>query len=471
MSASTEPLLDYANTVAYINGRIYTINDSSPWAEAFIVSENGYFSHVGSNHKIQQLASQHHIVTVDLKNQFVMPGVHDAHMHLLFSGLCLTSGAVIGMDATHLDIASKIQQGSCACEYINVYQDWILAAAYNNECFPNGVADRKYLDALFPDRPVVVQGGAAYSMLLNTEALKRAGYDIENEPDTHAAKLSPAHVERTLKHAIGLAHKAGVTSTQEASSNTQLLTALSELEKEGDLKLDVSTHVVYGCAWLASESKDSLNQLLDAVDHFKSKHVDTRFVKIVLDGVPLPPLLTHAGLGEHGHVDQSKIVTEDVADAVLKFDQLGCTVKIHCTGHGSTRLAFDAIEAARKVNPTGPRHEIAHNSGVHDDGYKRYAPFNVTAEISPAELFTHPITLASNALMDWNFPRMLASGAHITIGSDWGAVPDPSLFSAMASIVSTVGNGDKAKGGEMLCRMFTLNGAIAVGKEKDQGKC
>lgn len=84
--------------------------------------------------------------------------------------------------------------------------------------------------------------------------------------------------------------------------------------------------------------------------------------------------------------------------------------------------------------------------------------------MSPAELFVHPVTAASNGLMDWNFPKMLAAGAHVTIGSDWGAVPDPSLFSPLAQIVETVGKGDRARGGEALCRMVTLNGAVAVGK-------
>ncbi|KAH7088427.1 putative exoenzymes regulatory protein aepA precursor [Paraphoma chrysanthemicola] len=496
MASSSLPTSQQSNSLAYVNGRVYTIDDSQPWVEAFIVSEYGIFTHVGSNASIQEIAKESNIVTTDLKGQFVMPGIHDAHMHLLMSGLALTSGAVIGMDATHLDIASQIKHGCCACEYINVYQNWILAAAYNNQGFPDGIADRKYLDEIFPDTPVVIQGGAGHSSLLNTEALKRAGYDVENEPDTHAAKFfrredgsltgelgesamsksalaipkpSPAHVKRTLKHAIHLAHKAGVTSTQEASTNTQLLQALSEMEKEGSLNLDISAHIVYGCEWLASESKDSLNQLLDAADRFKSKHVDTHFVKIMLDGVPLPPLYTHAGLDEHGHVDQTRITTPDVAAAVSKFDKLGRTVKIHCTGHGSTRLALDAIEAARKENPHGPRHEIAHNSGVHKDDYPRYKRLNTTAEMSPAELFVHPLTSASSGLMNWDFPAMLSANAHVTIGSDWGAVPDPSLFASMARIVSSVGNGDQEKGGQMLCRMLTINGAVAIGKEDVQG--
>jgi predicted amidohydrolase YtcJ len=103
------------------------------------------------------------------------------------------------------------------------------------------------------------------------------------------------------------------------------------------------------------------------------------------------------------------------------------------------------------------------------DDFKRYAPLNVTAEMSPAELFVHPVTKASDGLMDWNFTKMMDADAHITIGSDWGAVPDPSLFQHMANIVEIVGQGDEAAGGEALCRMMTINGAIAVNKEKETG--
>ncbi|KAF9696547.1 hypothetical protein EKO04_005322 [Ascochyta lentis] len=485
-----------SESVAYINASVYTVDSSNPRASGFIVSHDGFFTHIGSTEEILSEVKRSHSVIVDLRGRFTMPGIHDAHMHLLFSGLGLTSNAVIDMDATHLNIAEKVKHGICACEYMNAYQDWILASAYNNQGFPEGKADREYLDKVFPDQPVVVSGGAAHAMLLNTAALIQAGYDIENEPDTHGAKFfrrpngsltgelaesamakaalsipapSRTHVKRALKHAIRLAHKAGVTSTQEASSNTILLQALSEMESEGSLALDISTHIVHENEWLASESKESLQQLLAVADQHASKHIDTRFVKIMMDGVPLPPLFTRAGLTEQGDIDHNMIVPENVVEAVLEYDKKGLTVKIHCTGAGATRHALNAIEAARKINPGGPRHEIAHNSGVHDDDFKRYAPLNVTAEMSPAELFVHPVTAASDGLMDWDFTKMMDAGAHITIGSDWGAVPEPSLFQHMAKIVETVGRGDKTAGGEALCRMMTLNGAIAVNKEQTLG--
>jgi predicted amidohydrolase YtcJ len=89
--------------------------------------------------------------------------------------------------------------------------------------------------------------------------------------------------------------------------------------------------------------------------------------------------------------------------------------------------------------------------------------------MSPAEFFNHPFTASSGGLMDWNFTKMMEADAHITIGSDWGATPDPSLFAPLARIVETVGQGSKEQGGEILCRMLTRHGAEAVGRETEAG--
>ena len=168
-------------------------------------------------------------------------------------------------------------------------------------------------------------------------------------------------------------------------------------------------------------------------------------------------------------IDESKIFLDDIFDHVKECDAKGFTVKIHCTGHGATRRALDAFAAVRETNPDGPKHEIAHCNGVHDDEYPRFRQLNVTAEMSPTVFFAHPMTEASGGLMDWNFNKMLAADARITIGSDWGVPEDPSPFPAMAAIVEKVGDGDKVKGAEILCRLLTLSGAEAVGAEKRSG--
>lgn len=161
-------------------------------------------------------------------------------------------------------------------------------------------------------------------------------------------------------------HANGVTSFQEAATNTLILKALGELDAAGKLKMDVHAHIVYKPEHLAEESFNTLHQTLDNAAKFQSKHLQTNYVKFMLDGVPLHPYYTQAGLTESGGIDESKIQIDDLAEAVARFDARGMTCKIHATGFGSTRRALDVYEAVRKSNKEGPRHEIAHCSGVHD---------------------------------------------------------------------------------------------------------
>ena len=56
-----------------------------------------------------------------------------------------------------------------------------------------------------------------------------------------------------------------------------------------------------------------------------------------------------------------------------------------------------------------------------------------------------------------------------TIGSDWSGGFEPALFPHCVKLVERLGKGDEEKGGEILCRIMTLAGAEAVGREKEVG--
>ncbi|RDA88588.1 hypothetical protein CP532_5888 [Ophiocordyceps camponoti-leonardi (nom. inval.)] len=481
------------NGTAYINGRIFTANEAQPEAEAFIVSPDGLFTAVGTTDDIMAQAKRDDLVIHDLRSQFIMPGMHDAHVHMLWAGLYHFSSAGFDVEKSipAAEAAGKVKSAACACHYAHAFSHWL-----NGHTFLIDDYDRSCLDEAYPDTPVMIRAGAGHSLLLNTVALKESGYDIENEPPMKAAflgrrpdgsltgevaeigmtkallacpKPTMSHMQRAMKYAVGQLHMAGVTSCQEASANTPLLHLLRQLDEQKQLKLDICTHIVYAPEYMGEEPASSLRDLLDASESFKTKHVDTRFVKIVLDGVPLAPYYSHAGLTKEDGVDEEKICVDDVVEAVARYDERGMTCKIHCTGKGATRRALDAIEAARKNHADGPRHEIAHCSGVSDVDYPRFRELNTTAEMSPAFFFTHEFSPEEQALQDWNFPRMLSHKAHMTIGSDWGVPESPNLFPGIEGIVAPVGEGDRERGAKMLLRMLTIAGAEAVGHEKDTG--
>ncbi len=72
------PIVDAADTV-YTNGKIYTVNEAQPWAEAVAITD-GKFTAVGSAADVKVLIGNGTEV-IDLKGGFAMPGIHDTHVH------------------------------------------------------------------------------------------------------------------------------------------------------------------------------------------------------------------------------------------------------------------------------------------------------------------------------------------------------------------------------------------------------
>ncbi|KAH7471704.1 hypothetical protein FOMA001_g13692 [Fusarium oxysporum f. sp. matthiolae] len=483
---SDKGLLNAAhNSVAYINGRVYTVNKTLPWAEAFIVDSNGIFSAVGNTREIVAAAKAASMVVYNLKGRFVMPGIHDAHVHTIVSGSGLLNWAQTGYDVTRDNVVERIKKAACSCAYSHVYEDWIFGGAgFGFENF-----DRSLLDKDYPDTPVVLLGVGCHDWYTNTAALRRAGYDVEQgevdpiggkhelRPDGSLTgelkdeagnrlmaalpKPAKAHIKRVVKRAIVEMHRHGVTSCQDASSTEMFLTALSELEAEGNLKMQFATHCLYKNEWLTGEIQVPADKLILNADKYQSRHVDTRFVKMMMDGACAPSLMSHSDVDDNGMPDQSKILLPNAAELVQRFDARGMTCKIHCMGYGGARTALDAFKSVREKQPGGPRHEVAHCTRVLPEDCKRFKRLNITAEMSPSGFFDTSQS-ENMRLFQYDFERMLAEEAHITIGSDWAHGLELPMFHNTAILVKKIG-------AEKVLEMITLAGAVATRREKEAG--
>ena len=79
-----------AADVVYMNGRIYTVNETQPWAEAVAIKGDKFIV-VGSNADAEAVAGGE-TRTVDLDGRFAMPGIVDMHAHP-FTGVDLGIGS------------------------------------------------------------------------------------------------------------------------------------------------------------------------------------------------------------------------------------------------------------------------------------------------------------------------------------------------------------------------------------------
>ena len=89
-ACATQPRGGTADVV-YTNGKIYTVDETQPWAEAVAIKD-GKFLAVGSNTDVNASTGDSTRV-VDLGGKFVMPGIVDMHAHP-FTGVDMGIGGI-----------------------------------------------------------------------------------------------------------------------------------------------------------------------------------------------------------------------------------------------------------------------------------------------------------------------------------------------------------------------------------------
>lgn len=471
-----------SDSIAYLNGRVYTVDKSQPWAEAFIVTPGAKFAAVGTTAEISERAKDAQLITVDLNGSFVMPGLHDSHVHTFHSGLHLLSDVNMDWSTNATTLTPRMHEGHAACAFHNTYADWIVGVLLEIEEY-----DRSMLDQDWPDNPVLLHGGGGHVKYLNTLGLERAGFDINSQPDGNHSlfarrpdgsltgavsgeramgqislavpRPSVAHVKRALKRAASELHRNGVTSVQEAAASRLFLEATQQLDREGELKMQYASHILYRNEWLTGELRENSDEIIAMALQYASPHVDTRFVKVMMDGAPFSLRPTTSNLTPNGTIDLSTILEANIGPNLQKWDQAGMSCKVHCAGDGAIRQTLNSFAELRKLNPKGPRHEIAHCVSVQDDDFPRFRELNITAEMSPAMYFnaTFPPPTRGH-----NFPKMVEAENLITVGSDWAFGMKQPLLPSVAHLVDQIGV-------ERVLEMLTINGARSVGKDKVLG--
>ena len=155
---------DSAPDVLYVNARIWTGDSTYPSAQALAVRGDRLVS-VGSDAVVRALRGPKTRV-VDLAGQRVVPGFIDAHWHLPTQARAdLTDAGSPAVIVRRLrDWARTLPPGA-----------WVVGRGWTPSDFPGNAPDRQFLDAAFPDRPVILTDRDGHQSLVNSVALARAG--------------------------------------------------------------------------------------------------------------------------------------------------------------------------------------------------------------------------------------------------------------------------------------------------------
>ena len=415
-------------------------------AEALAVSGNRITA-VGTNDAIRKLANEKTRV-IDAKGKTVLPGFNDAHVHFMAIGNSFSS-----MDLRSVRTPDELLQRIAHYARYLPKGRWILGGQWNNANWtPNTLPDKKLIDAVTPDNPVMLYNSDASAVLVNSLALRRAGVDkrtrdvpggtIDRDADgeptgilrgkaiEYVRPFIPAdHVRRLseiAETATNYAGSLGITSVHDTHSDDSSA-VYRELERQGKLKTRV-----YDCISLSDWKK------LQAADR------------------PANTEMVHTGCLK-GFSDGEE--TSDLLPNILAADKSGFQIAIHAMGPRANEIVLSAFEAAIKTNGKRDRRfrvEHAHNPKT--EHVSRFGRSDLIASVQPW-LF--------NGASSTYYAELQKTGARLALGSD-APMTD---FSPLLGIHAAANASDPS--GRLsvydAVRAYTVGSAFAEFQENEKG--
>jgi predicted amidohydrolase YtcJ len=433
----------------FVNGPVFTAGPARSFARAIAVTGDR-ISAVGDEQTVLESAGPATRV-IDLAGRLLTPGFQDAHCHPGSSGLDLLRCSFAGCEGA-TDAVAYIADYSAR----HPDRGWILGAGWQQTWFPRGCPPKEAIDAVVPDRPVLVYNADGHGAWANSVALAMAGIDVTtaDPPDGRiergedggpqgtlhegaarlVQRLAPADTEDDIRAGLVAGQEyllsKGITGWQDAHVDAVTHAAYRSLAGSGEL---VGTAV--GAMWWDRERGMGQVEDLEQMRSEPLGRYQPKTVKLMLDGVVenhtasmTEPYFTHGGQPA-GNTGIDFIEAGLLGEIVTDLDRRGFSCHFHAIGDAAVRNALNAVETARVANGwSAARHNIAHIQVIHPDDLPRFRRLGVVANAQalwaqdgPDQLdLTKPYLGDERARWQYPFASLLRAGATLAMGSDWG---------------------------------------------------
>lgn len=439
--------LAWSDGLAITNARIFT-GATPEWAEAAKI-DDGTFTYVGNAKGLQSHIEQGTRV-FDLQGKVVLPGLIDAHTH---PGYVASATEIVALPHTGTldDVFAALVEHVKA----NPGDDFIIGGYWNTALFDEKGPTKEALDAVVPDRPVMLYDWSGHSQWMNSKALEVLGItrdtpdpvpglsffyrDEDGDPTGWAKEFAV----RQQMQALGLGgqfnadkllgfltylRSMGVTTLYDAGNSGMgggIYEAVAELDREGRLPIryEGSYHVIL---------PNQFDQALDTLKRWQADYGGGRLnintLKIHFDGMSeigtsgvMEPFIDSSN-DNRGGIIMSEAALRDL---ILELEQDAINLHIHSMGDRSTHTILNAVDAAnaslavrRQIRIT-----LCHLGLVQDDDFERFAELDVVASFTP-QWHGGWIDGAQYTLGEERFNKMfrvqplLDDGARVTYSSD-----------------------------------------------------
>ncbi len=383
------------------NGRIITLDRARPEATVVAVRDDR-IAEVGEWPDVQEMIGPSTRV-IDLKGKLVVPGLTDAHAHLLGIGLAKAKLDLVGTES-ETRIAAMVRDQAGRTEGGR----WIAGRGWDQndwkeKCFPS----HSSLTKAAPGNPVCLTRIDGHAVWVNKRAMEIAGLDAST-PDPPGGRIirdkkgrptgvlvdnavglvtsripQPGRREKkkALLEAIRECNTLGFTSFHDAGSGREAISLYRELLAEG--KLTLRLHVM-----IDGDNDDLVDEWFGRGPSIGEGNgfLTIRSVKLYADGAlgSRGAALLEDYCDDPGNRGIAIEKEESIFDVACRAIDAGFQVCTHAIGDGANRTVLDAYERAFRVkNVSGKdrRFRIEHAQILDHTDIPRFGLLGVIASM------------------------------------------------------------------------------------------
>jgi predicted amidohydrolase YtcJ len=433
------------------NGKIYTVDESTPWAQAVAIKD-GKIVYVGTNEGANKWISST-TKQQDLAGKLLLPGFIDSHAHPVMGGAYVRS---LSLD-TFAQPARWYEQ---IAAYAKAKPDdkvlfgyGFLASAFG----PEGPTSTM-IDNVVSDRPVFLMDEGFHGAWANTKALEMlnitkdtpdlepgfsyykrdehgnpTGYLLEATATDGIEKLDIITVESVAlgtSDVIKIMNSYGITSVFDAGAlelGEMQVDILDKIVEQGDMTLRMkASHMVS----TADKADDAIAQTLHKRSISKRDMYHINILKIMNDGTIEGKT---AGMfedyqGEPGNKGENVFSQAQMNKMIAQASAENIDVHIHALGERAISETLNAIELVRQSpgNATSTsRYTICHIQVMADADIQRFAALDVIAQSTPLwasyDEFGKAFVSDDQFNRYFRFNSLKNAGVKMSFGSDFPA--------------------------------------------------
>ena len=493
------------NALIFTGGPIVTMNPAQPTAEALYI-ENGRIKGVGSLADMRSLAVG--ASEIDLNDTTLMPGLIEPHSHPIAAAqFAATIDASGFAHSNRVQVMQALRDGAATTN-----RDWVLAFGWDpvmiDDLEPPTLAE---LDAISPDKPLLILTQMMHDAYANTAAMEAAGIvgDVPNPPAGEYVRDASGKLTGTVREVGAIGVLFAAMPPQPAGANDLLLHQFSsEYAKAGYTTVATVGPVGNDSDPVALLKRRAANPQapVQSIIYALPKQITKTQkpeqpngaapvvgVKFWMDGSPYAggaaaaePYVTSALTTERlhlkpGHRGAVMIPVEEYETQFADYHARGFQIATHVQGELAVERVLEVAERVLAANPRADhRHRLEHNALIGADQLKRAHALGFTTSF-----FIDHVRFYGDKLPDLFGPERtnrympigtaLKAGHRVSVHSDTPATPIGPLRSLVTMLARQPDAGGPVVGaGEILSReqalrALTINGAWQLGLESERG--